>query len=89
MYRNYFYFFLFLSVFPEVPLNEENILTGLTVDESPDVFLLNLILISTIITENILLGINPFIGGLGIDTSRWFSVITNHAATRIQFIFPN
>ncbi|HTP13605.1 MAG TPA: extracellular solute-binding protein, partial [Bacteroidota bacterium] len=58
---------------------EEKILTGLAANEPPDVFLLDSKLIPTFTNKNVLLDLNPFVRGFGIDTSQWFSSVLDIA----------
>ena len=58
---------------------EEKILTALAADEPPDVFLLDSKLIPTFANKKVLLDLNSFVHDLQIDTTQWFSNVTNIA----------
>ena len=56
---------------------EEKILTALAADEPPDVFLLDSKLIPTFTNKKVLLDLSSFVHELNIDTTQWFSNVTN------------
>ena len=56
---------------------EEKILTALAADEPPDVFLLDSKLIPTFTNKKVLLDLSAFVHELNIDTTQWFSNVTN------------
>lgn len=56
---------------------EEKILTALAADEPPDVFLLDSKLIPTFTNKKVLLDLSAFIQELHIDTTQWFSNVTD------------
>jgi ABC-type sugar transport system permease subunit/ABC-type glycerol-3-phosphate transport system substrate-binding protein len=58
---------------------EEKILTALAADEPPDVFLLDSKLIPTFTNKKVLLDLSAFIQELRVDTTQWFSNVTNIA----------
>ena len=58
---------------------EEKILTALAADEPPDVFLLDSKLIPTFTNKKVLLDLSSFVNDLHIDTTQWFSNVTNIA----------
>ncbi len=56
---------------------EEKILTALAADEPPDVFLLDSKLIPTFTNKKVLLDLSSYVQELNIDTTEWFSNVTN------------
>ncbi|MCX6142806.1 MAG: extracellular solute-binding protein [Ignavibacteriales bacterium] len=58
---------------------EEKILTALAADEPPDVFLLDSKLIPTFTNKKVLLDLSSFVHELNIDTTQWFSNVTDIA----------
>ena len=56
---------------------EEKILTALAADEPPDVFLLDSKLVPTFTNKKVLLDLSAFVKDLNIDTTQWFSKVTN------------
>ncbi|MBD3411138.1 MAG: extracellular solute-binding protein [Ignavibacteriales bacterium] len=58
---------------------ENKILTGLAAGEPPDVFLLDSKSIPSFNNKKVLLDLNPYVDSLGVDTTQWFSRVTDIA----------